>query len=149
MKRLLVLTTAALTLALAPPATAGEYKVKACFSDGNVGPTGNASWYVDSPFTPYVATYSSCPGEGIVTRMSGGSDTAPYGASARQTFAAPAGTRVKHIKAKIKINSERGWYAGIVDASWSWTSWITGTGRLVSSFDAWNCPYHRFSWRAM
>ena len=30
MRRLLVLTTAALTLALAPPASAGNYTVRAC-----------------------------------------------------------------------------------------------------------------------
>jgi hypothetical protein len=130
MKRLLVLTTTTLTFALAPPASAGEYSVKACFSDPRLGPAGNGSWYVDSPYTPYVATYSSCPGEGIVTRMSGGSGSAPYGASARHTFAAPGGTRIKNVKAKIKVNAEYGWYAGVVDDTprWIWcgnscTSW--------------------------
>ena len=122
MRHLLALTTVVLTFVPASPAGAGEYTVRACFSDGRAGPTGNASWYADTPFTPYVATYSSCPGEGIVTRMSGAADTAPYGASARQTFVAPGGTRVKNIKAKIKINAERGWYAGIVDSTprWIW-----------------------------
>ena len=44
MRHLLVLTTAALTLALAPPAGAGEYAVQACFSNTQYGPIGNGSW---------------------------------------------------------------------------------------------------------
>ena len=130
MRHLLVLTTVALTLALAPPAVAGEYRVRACFEDGRAGPSGNTSWSVDSPFSPYVTAYASCPGEGIVTRMTGDSNTAPYGASARYAFTAPSGTRVVNVKAKIRVNAERGWYAGLVDATpkWVWcgnscTSW--------------------------
>ena len=117
MKRRLILTTAVLTFALAPPAAAGEYKVRACFED-----VGNASWHVDVPFSPYVTSYTSCPGEGIVTRMSGDSGTALYGASSRQTFVAPPGTWVKSVRSMVKVQSERGWYAGFVDSSprWIW-----------------------------
>ena len=122
MKRLLALTAALLTFSSAPPASAGEYKVKACFSDPRLGPTGNASWFADTPFTPYVTTYTVCPGEGIVTRMSGGSGNAPYGAGARHAFTAPPGTRIKNVSANIKINAEHGWYAGFVDSTprWIW-----------------------------
>ncbi len=126
MKALLALTTAALTFALASPAVAGEYTVRACAPDA-----GNASWYVDVPYSQYVTSYTSCPGEGIVTRMSGGSGNAPYGASSRHTFVAPPGTWVKNIAAKIKVNAERGWYAGFVD----WTPRWIWCGASCSSWD--------------
>ncbi len=70
-----------------------------------------------------MAAYTACPpGEGIVTRMTGGTERAPYGASARHTFTAPPTTWVKNIRARIKINAEGGWYAGFVDSNprWIW-----------------------------
>jgi hypothetical protein len=119
MKRLLVLTTAVLTVSLAPPAGAGTYTVTACQGNPNDGATGNGSWVADMS-DPFVSSYTACPGEGIVTRMSTGSGTAWNGASSRHTFTAPPGNRVIGIAADLKFNATRGWYAGFVDSSPSW-----------------------------
>jgi len=120
MKRLLILTTAVLTFALAPPAYAGTYDVKACFQDSGAGYVGNSSWVADMAPDPFVRAYTACPGEGIVTRMVPGSGNAWNGASARHTFTAPPGNRVLKIHADLKFDSARGWYAGFVDSSPSW-----------------------------
>jgi hypothetical protein len=143
MKRLLALTTTALALALAPPASAGTYDVKACFTDPGGGPAVNASWVADTPFTPYVATYTACPGEGIVTRMSGGTGSAPYGASARHAFTAPPGTRIVHFRGNLRFDSARGWYAGFVDSSprWVWCgAGCTSFGQYWGTDFATNTP---------
>jgi hypothetical protein len=122
MKRLLGLAIAALSLATAPPAQAGVYDVKACFTTPG-GTIGNGSWAPDVP-GPYVTAYTACPGDGIVTRMSGASDgsRAPYGASARHVFTAPPGTHVVGFRANVRQNAFRGWYAGLVDSTprWIW-----------------------------
>ena len=119
MKRLLVLTTAALTFALAPPAMAGEYNVQACFSAGGVA--GNGAWVADSPPNNYVTAYTSCPGEGIVTRMSGGTGTAPQWSGASHTLTAPPGTRITRLWGSFRFHSQNGWAAGIIDdVDWIW-----------------------------
>jgi len=119
MKRLLILTTAVLTFALAPPASAATYTVTACQENPNDGATGNGSWIADMS-DPFVTSYTSCPDEGIVTRMTTGPGNAWNGASSRHTFTAPPGNRIIGITADIKVNAIRGWYAGLVDSSPSW-----------------------------
>ena len=111
MKRLLVLTTAVLVLGLAPPAVAGTYDVVACGTG-----TGNGSW-VPHVSNGYVTAYTTCPGEGIVTRMSGGSEKAPNLASAYQEFTAPPGTRIVRLTANMLFNSQNGWNLGFIDDS--------------------------------
>ena len=86
MRHLLVLTTAAAALALAPPASAGTYTVRACDAT-----YGNHSWGAHAS-NGSVTAYTSCPGEGIVTRMTGDSGNAPIYSNAHHGFAAPPGT---------------------------------------------------------
>ncbi|MBA2445373.1 MAG: hypothetical protein H0V49_08595 [Nocardioidaceae bacterium] len=123
MKRLLGLAIPALFFATATPASAGFYDVKACYSTPGGGWIGNYSWAADVP-GPYATAYTACPGEGIVTRMSGANDgsRAPYGAGARHVFTAPPGTHVARFRANVNQSSFRGWYAGLVDSSprWIW-----------------------------
>ena len=123
MKRLLVLTTAALVFGLAPPAPAGTYDVLAC----NAG-TGNASW-VPHVSSGFVTAYTTC-GEGVVTRMSGGSERAPNLVGAYQEFTAPPGTRIVRLASNILFNSQNGWTLGFIDDSVRWV-WC---GRSCTSF---------------
>ena len=120
MRRRLVLTTAVLTFALAPPAVAGTYTVTACMENPNEGAPGNGSWAGEA-FDPFVTTSTSCPGAGIVTRLNLGAGNAWHGASARNSFTAPAGNRIIGITADMQFNATRGWYAGLLDGA----SWIT------------------------
>jgi hypothetical protein len=138
MKRLLVLTTAALslTLALAPPASAGEYNVQACF-DAN-GVAGNGAWaqYVSSG---HVAAYSLCPGEGIVTRLAAGGERAPQWAGANSTLTAPPGTRITRLWGDFRINTGQGWYAGFLDdtGTWLWCSSSCSTWGTYQPINIW------------
>jgi hypothetical protein len=136
MTRLLVLTTAVLTFALAPPASAadpipGEYNVQACFEDRGIG---NGAWVAHAPQSAYVTAYTSCPGEGIVTRMSGGSGNAPQWSGAEHMLTAPPGTRITRLWGDFRFHSQNGWAAGFIDDSdWVWC----GTG--CTSFGSyWN-----------
>ena len=88
MKRILGLAIAA-TLAVPATASAGTYEVKAC----PYGSIGNGSWAAEVS-SQYATAYSACPGDGIVTRMSGGSGRAPVYTGARHVFTAPPGTEV-------------------------------------------------------
>src|SRR4051794_8925307 len=123
MIRALLITAVALAaLAVgAPTAGAGYYDVKACFSPPDGGYIGNASWAPEQS-GPFAAAYTSCPGEGIVSRMSLGNGTAPYGASARQVFTAPPGTRIVRFRGNVDFTEFRGWHAGLVDETprWIW-----------------------------
>src|SRR3954465_7631755 len=111
---------------LAPPAAgassaqAGWYDVYAC-GYGPHGYVGNASWGAEVP-GPFAAAYTGCPGEGVVSRMSIGSGTAPYGAGARQVFTAPPGTRIVRFQGNVNVTEFRGWHGGLVNASprWIW-----------------------------
>jgi hypothetical protein len=118
MKRLLALAITATALAIPAPASAGTYDVVAC-----TGPFGNGSWGTDAP-TGWATAYTSCPGEGIVTRMVGRGDyaKAPYGVGARHIFTAPPTTAIVGFRANVRQNSAYGWYAGLVDSSprWIW-----------------------------
>src|SRR5215208_4060014 len=127
MKRLLALTTAAPTAGLAPPAIAGTYQVRAC---GDA--IGNGSW-VPHVSNGYVTAYSSCPGEGIVTRMSGGSERAPNFSGAFQEFTAPPGTRITHLSGNFLFNSQNGWNLGFIDDSVRW-AWCGGSCTSFGSY---------------
>ena len=128
MKRLLVLTTAVLVWGLAPPALADTYDVVACGTG-----TGNGSW-VPHVSNGYVTAYATCPGEGIVTRMSGGSEKAPNLASAFQEFTAPPGTRIVRLTANMLFNSQNGWNLGFIDNS---VRWVWCGGSCMSFGDYW------------
>jgi hypothetical protein len=119
MKHLLVLTTAVLTFALAPPAFAGAYDVQACHIGAAYPLSGNNSWVPDLP-SPYLANLVECPGSGITSKLHLGSDRVPYGTSTRFTFTAPAGTAISRFRGHVQVNAARGWYAGFVDASPQW-----------------------------
>ncbi len=116
MRHLFVLTTAALTLALAPPASAGTYTVRACDAT-----YGNHSWGAHAS-NGSVTAYTSCPGEGIVTRMTGDSGNAPIYSNAHHGFAAPPGTRIVKLEADFRVESKNGWLAGIKtdQGQWAW-----------------------------
>ena len=116
MKRLLVLTTAVSILALAPPAEAGEYQVRSCDASH-----GNGAWAAEVS-SGYVTAYTACPGEGIVTRMSGGAERAPNLVSASHVLAAPPGTRIVRLQGDFRFHSQNGWYVGFVNdaPSWAW-----------------------------
>jgi hypothetical protein len=117
MKRaLLIITLCAIALsATAGSANAGWYDVYAC-GDSPRGYVGNASWGADAP-DPFTTAYTGCPGEGIVTRMSLGSGTAPFAAGARQVFTTPPGTRIVRLRANVNVTEFRGWTAGLLDSS--------------------------------
>jgi len=119
MKHLLVLTTAVLTFALAPPAEAGTYDVLACRSDQVDNRRGNNSWIPDSP-SPAFDNVTQCPEMGIVSRLRLASDRVPYGTSTRFSFTAPPGTRIFRYQGLIQLNAARGWHAGFVDATPRW-----------------------------
>ena len=119
MKHLLVLTTAVLTFALAPPASAGTYDVLACRSDQIDNRRGNNSWVPDSP-SPAFDNVSLCPESGIVSRLRLASDRVPYGTSTRFSFTSPPGTRIFRYQGLIQLNAARGWHAGFVDATPRW-----------------------------
>lgn len=115
---------AAVALAGATPATAGAgtYHVKACFHLPGYGWVGNGSWWPDAP-TEFAAAYTQCPGDGIVTRMTGGAGSAGWGAGASHVLAAPPGTRIVRFSGSVNVHETRGWYAGLVDATrpaWVW-----------------------------
>nr|MBA2634277.1 hypothetical protein [Chloroflexota bacterium] len=118
MKRLFVLALAALWLSAPTSASAGSYEVKACYSVPGGGSIGNGSWAQQSD--SFTAAYTDCPGDGIVSRMTGGPGTAPYGAGARHTFTAPAGNAVVRFRGNIKIEGRNGWYGGFVDTTPQW-----------------------------
>jgi hypothetical protein len=123
----LAIATVAGALATPAAAAAGTYQVRACFDQPGHGWVGNHSWGPEAR-TPFVAAYSQCPGEGIVTRMSGGSGTAPWGAGASHALVSPPGTWFIRFSANVLVNEDRGWYAGLADASipaWIWCG--TGT----------------------
>src|SRR4029079_11650918 len=63
-----------------------------------------------------------CPGEGIVTRMSGGAEYAPNLVSAVNTLTAPPGTRTVRLQGDFRCHSQNGWYVGFVDDApkWAW-----------------------------
>lgn len=123
MKRVLGLAIAALFLSMPASSSAGYYDVKACYSAPGGGWIGNGSWAADVP-GPYATAYTACPGDGIVTRMSGANDgsRAPYGASARHIFTPPPDTRVVNLRGNIRVENRNGWYAGLVDTTprWIW-----------------------------
>ena len=96
MKCVLPIATVAFTVMLASPAVAGTYEVRACS-----GGLGNASWAAEAP-SGYVTAYSACPGDGMVTRMSGGAGRAPYGAGGRHVFTPPPGTRVQRFRGNVR-----------------------------------------------
>ncbi len=133
MKRRLVLTTAVLALSLAPPATAGEYEVRSC--DGSYG---NSAWQADVD-NGYVTAYSSCPGEGIVTRSSGGAEYAPNLVDAYHQLNAPPGTRIVRLRGDFRFHSQNGWVIGFVDDTprWAWC------GRSCTSFGSYCVHRHR------
>ena len=139
MKRLLGLVIAALFLSAPSIAAAGSYDVKACYAPPGGGWIGNGSWAAEAP-GPYVAAYTSCPGEGIVTRMSGGDGVAPYGASARHVFTAPPGTSVVRLLGNIKVEGRRGWYGGLVDSTprWLWCGNTCSTWGQYWWFEVWS-----------
>jgi len=124
MKRRFVLSTAVLALSLAPPAMAGEYEVRSC--DGSYG---NSAWQADVD-NGYVTAYSSCPGEGIVTRSSGGAEYAPNLVDAYHQLNAPPGTRITRLRGDFRFHSQNGWVIGFVDDTprWAWC------GRSCTSF---------------
>jgi hypothetical protein len=136
MKHLLVLTTAVLTFGLAPPASAGDYNVQACFDSGGVA--GNGAWTHYSS-SGHVAAYSHCPGEGIVTRITGGPERAPKWATADSTFTAPPGTRITRLWGDFRINTGQGWYAGFVDDTdtWLWCSSSCSTWGTFQPINIW------------
>src|SRR5215208_3471257 len=138
MKRLLALTTAVLTVALAPPANAGRYEVRACGAG-----YGNGSW-TPHVSNGYVTAYSSCPGEGIVTRMSGGSDRAPNFSGAYHEFTAPPGTRIVHLSGNFLFNSQNGWNLGFIDDSVRW-AWCGGSCTSFGGYWTTNIPLNT-SW---
>ena len=125
MKRLVRIAITVLSLLAAAPAHAGSYDVKACYSVPGGGSIGNGSWAAEAP-GPYVTAYTDCPGDGIVTRMSGGEGTAPYTASARHVFTAPEGAAVVRFRGNVKVDGRNGWYGGFVDTTPQWI-WC-GTG---------------------
>ena len=122
----LTMATAA-AAALPTRASAGQYTVSACHTNGV-----NNSW---QSFTTngFAAAYVECPGgvsvnghanEGMVARNSIGPGMAPYFSHARVFFDAPPGAQVIRVRGEIKQNSgSGGWLAGIYDETGnSWAS---------------------------
>ncbi len=113
-------------LAMASPAPAGTFTVRACHSDGI-----NNSWQTFRS-NGFADAYIQCPGgaiiggrvnEGMVARNTGGSGNAPFFSHARVFFDAPPGARIVRVTGQIKQNSTGGWWAGIHDETmnrWAW-----------------------------
>src|SRR5215207_2189954 len=134
-----LLLAAAACLLFPPPSFGGGYSVTACFG------YENGSWSEWEP-SPFATAYTACPGgvidvrrpqsgEGLMVRNVVGPGHAPQGAAAALGFDAPAGTTITGADLDVKLTSNRGWDAGIHDAShdrWLWC----GTNCL-SSFERW------------
>ena len=114
MKRLLVLTTAVVTLSRSRrPLWRATYHMTRVRRRAG---TARGSATVTNG---YVTAYTACPGEGIVTRMSGGSERAPNFSGAHQQFTAPPGTRIVHFSGDLRFHAENGWYIGFIDDSFA------------------------------
>ncbi len=141
-RTLLALATAAIaSLALAPAAArAGSYQVSSCDYAGGA----QNAWTADSNHAK-VPAYSACPSygdwaRGIIARNAvpaSGSYVVPYGAAARQWFAAPADTGITNVRFSGQIFRAFGqrWNVGLSNGSqiltgasasntngWSWTT---------------------------
>ncbi len=127
-----------IAVALASPAHAGTFTVRACHSDGV-----NNSWQTFRS-NGFADAYIECPGgaiigghvnEGMIARNTGGSGKAPYFSHARVFFDAPAGARIVRVTGQIKQNSTGGWWAGIHDETMN--RWVWCGPNCLSTYDNW------------
>lgn len=116
-------------LAVPSTAEAGVYTVTACQIDG-----------VDNSWAPFrsnehVEAFTSCSGEGLTARNSGGYLSVPPWSRGMVYFDAPPGARIVRVSGEARQNSTGGWLAGIRDEGlgrWLWC----GPG-CVSTFGTW------------
>ncbi len=116
-------------LALPSGARAGTYVVTACQGD-----FVNNSW---QPFksNEHVEAFTSCSGEGLTARNSGGYLSVPPWSRGMVYFDAPPGARIVRVSGEANQNSTGRWLAGIHDEGLNQWLWC-GPG-CVSTFDTW------------